>query len=122
MVPLFGMTFIFSRILSGLGVAYFPGAKKDGMLAAQQKVHDTKIVGSALIIELAVCACFMVLLSHAAGLILVAVGLLCFAWYRRRAVRDFGGVTGDTAGCFLSMTELGQAFALAVIAGIMHLI
>ena len=122
MVPLFGLTFVISRILSGLGVAYFPGAKKDGMLATQQKVHDTKIVGSALIIELAICACFMVILHHLAGLILVAVALLCFAWYRVRAVRDFGGVTGDTAGCFLCMAELAQVLALAVFAAATHLI
>ena len=111
MIPVFCFGFVLSRVLSGLGVTYFPGAKKEGMVASLQKKNDGKIVGSALIIEFAVCACLMVLFSHAAGAVAVAVSLLCFAWYRFRAVRDFGGVTGDTAGCFLCMTELAQAFA-----------
>ncbi len=121
LVPVFGFTFILSRILSGLGVTYFPGAKKEGMVASQQKMNDAKIVGSALIIEFAVCACLMALIMHAAGLIVAGASLLCFAWYRYRAVKDFGGVTGDTAGCFLCMTELAQVLVLAIIAGAAHL-
>ncbi|MBQ9464887.1 MAG: adenosylcobinamide-GDP ribazoletransferase [Lachnospiraceae bacterium] len=121
LVPVYALGFVLSRVLSGLGVTYFPGAKKDGMVASIRQQDDARITGSFLIIELAVAACFMVIVSHAAGLIAVAVSLLCFAWYRRRAIRDFGGVTGDTAGCFLSMCELAQALTLAICAVVMHL-
>ena len=122
MIPVFCIGFVLSRALSGLGVTYFPGAKKEGMLASLQKKNEAKIVGSFLIIEFAVCACFTVILNHIAGPVVVLVSLLCFAWYRRRAVRDFGGVTGDTAGCFLCMTELAQVCVIAVTAVILHLV
>ena len=47
-----------------------------------------------------------------------AVNALVFLWYRVMSMRQFGGVTGDLAGCFVTVAELGTALVLALTAGL----
>ena len=51
-------------------------------------------------------------LFFAAGLIIVQ-GMVFF-WYRRMAMREFGGVTGDLAGYFLQVCELASLIWIVV--------
>mgnify|MGYP000444187120 CR=1 FL=1 len=48
--------------------------------------------------------------------------LAVFIWYYRMSVKQFGGVTGDLAGCFLQVCELAGLAAAAVLlkAGLME--
>ena len=43
-----------------------------------------------------------------ACVVLSAVGTVL--WYRKKTLREFGGVTGDTSGFFLQMCELMMLF------------
>ena len=56
----------------------------------------------------------------AAGVLLMT-HLAVFIWYYRMSVKQFGGVTGDLAGCFLQVCELAGLAAAAVLlkAGLM---
>ena len=42
------------------------------------------------------------------GAILLLCALLSLLWYRRMAMKEFGGVTGDTSGFFLQICELSM--------------
>ena len=56
----------------------------------------------------------MIYIQWLSGL-LVSIGLLlCTFYYRHKAYKEFGGVTGDTSGFFLVIAEGLSLFILAV--------
>ena len=55
----------------------------------------------------------MLLYAPIPALILIGWAAVAVIWYLR-VVRRFGGVTGDLAGWFLMITELGFALSLAL--------
>ncbi len=51
----------------------------------------------------------------AAGLCMMGSALLIFGLYYRLSIKYFGGMTGDLAGCFVSVCELVMLILLAVV-------
>ena len=47
--------------------------------------------------------------------VLLMTHLAVFIWYYRMSVKQFGGVTGDLAGCFLQVCELAGLAAATVL-------
>ncbi len=109
-----GLTFVVSRCLSGLTSLYFKKAKKEGMLYEETR-SGSKAVAAVLWILLVVSLGAMVIVKPLPGAVVAASFLLYTAIYRYRAYREFGGVTGDTAGYFLTSSEIVAAAALAII-------
>lgn len=97
--------FYLSRILSGIAVVSFRCAKKEGLLYLFSSRAHEKIVKVALYVQLAVCIVFLWYKLGLLGVILTAGSLLMFAYYHHRAYRELGGITGDTAGYFVTMCE-----------------
>ncbi len=114
----FCMGFILSRILSGLGVVCLPSAKTDGMLAHFADAADKKRVKIILTLELLLCVGGMLLLYVPAGIFLPAAAFLWSAYYVRKTKKELGGVTGDTAGYFVTMCEGVLALAAAILGGV----
>jgi len=108
------MGYVFSRILSGLSVVFFRKAKKEGMVAASADAASGS-VGWILGLELAACAAAMLVASPWYGLVCLTVGICCFGWYRHMAYEDFGGITGDLAGYFLQVCELGVLAGIVLV-------
>ena len=106
---------VLSRICSGLAAELLPKARKTGMLTdmvGTGRQNENVIILAA---ELVLCAALLFASPLPAFLILAAQA--CLAWYYRRvALREFGGVTGDLAGWYLCMSELAGIWAF-VIAG-----
>lgn len=98
--------YVLSRIFSGLSVVTFKKAKKEGMAAASADASPG-LVKWVLILEFVICAAIMIIIRPLYGMVSLAVGACCFAWYRRMAYKNFGGITGDLAGYFLQTCELG---------------
>lgn len=98
--------FVLSRSFGVLSAILFKNARKDGMLVAfTENISKLK--------ALMITAFFMVVASVAMLFVAPYAGLccvmLCIAWffaYRALAMRQFGGVTGDTTGFYLQITEL----------------
>lgn len=98
--------YVLSRSLSGLCAAMLPNARGTGMLhyvtERLRRRRALAVLGAA-----ALCACAgMVLLSPLPGLAGAALALATVPVYRVLVRRQFGGVTGDTAGFFLQCCEL----------------
>ena len=98
--------FIISRLLSAFAVATFPIAKNSGL------VH-TFASASAKRFTALWCYIFFLLISLALiyfyrflGIALVGASLSVFCFYFVVAVKNFGGITGDTAGWFVQMCEI----------------
>lgn len=117
----FAGAFFLSRVLSALAVFSFPQAKKDGMLAdtSAEGKRVRKTVTAVLLLEGALCAALMIFAHPAGGAAQIGTALCVFVYYRYRSQKEFGGITGDTAGWFVCITETAMAAAAAVVSTVL---
>ena len=107
-----GLTFVASRCLSGLTSLLLRKARKSGMLYEETR-NDQKGTVICLVLELLAAGGFMLWLNVLSGAVVLLAFAIYTAYYRHIAYREFGGVTGDTAGFFLTTGEVIAAVALA---------
>ncbi len=112
-LKIFCLGFTMSRALSGLGVVFFPSAKKDGLLFYFAGSAHEKVVKAVLLAELFLCVALMVSISFGTGILVTAAALGVFWYYRWRTKRELSGITGDTAGYFVTVCEAAMAVAAA---------
>ena len=98
--------FVLSRALSGLCAVNLPNARKAGMLCAFTSLARRRTATAALALPGFAAAAGMICLSPAAGGTAAVFAVLSALVYRRFAMAQFGGVTGDTSGFFLQLCEL----------------
>lgn len=105
--------FFLSRCLSGLGVVTLKAAKKEGILYTFADSAGRKIVICVLCLQMLLCVLLMVYFSWKAAAAVVTAAILSFVYYRCRSYKEFGGITGDTAGYFLTICEMAMVIATA---------
>lgn len=109
----FGFAFILSRLLSAFAVASFPIAKNSGLVHTFSTMSARRFTaiwcGAWFVL---ICAA-MILLFDEAALFVIVPCILVFIFYYFMAKKNFGGITGDTAGWFVQLCEIS---ALAVFA------
>lgn len=108
-------SFFLSRCLSGLSVLIFPKAKKEGMIAAESGTKKRAFVITILCIQFAAAAMGLVYLTGLSGLLLLFAMLLSFVYYFFMSGKHFGGITGDTAGFYVCLSELTGLIAFDII-------
>lgn len=128
------MIFVMERAFSGLSVVTFPAAKQDGLAAGFARAARKRTERLILVLWLALCAIIGLTCSilgsrrvnygtdvwRTAGagclaVTLLLVFLVIFIWYYRRSKKEFGGVTGDLAGCFLQICEVSGFAAMVIL-------
>ena len=98
---------VLSRSLSGLFAVTLPNARGSGLLASFTAPMDARRARGVLGLWTAACAAGMVLLDPwTGGFALAGAGAACL-YYIAVSRRQFGGITGDLAGFFLQLCELG---------------
>ena len=112
-----GLTFVISRSLLGLTSFFFPKAKKEGMLYEETKTKP-RVVVILLSIQLAAAVGVSLWMDLLSGSMVVLLYTLHTIYYRYTVYKNFGGVTGDTAGYFLTT---GEILAALVLAGTLYL-
>ncbi len=113
---LLGVGYVLSRTLSAIGVVTLRPARKDGLLVAFAGSAHRTVVLAGLFAELLVCAAALLLLSPSAGGLVCAGAFAVFFGYRRMSRRAFGGISGDTAGWFVTVCE-SVTVVLCAVAG-----
>ena len=108
-------SFFLSRCLSGISVVTFPSAKKDGMLYVFASNSHKNIVKWILYLQSTACIGFMLYQSLSAGITVTVTAFFVFAYYYYRTRKEFGGITGDTAGYFVVLCEGCMMVAAAII-------
>lgn len=68
---------------------------------------------AVLVCEGTVSLIYMFLMDLTAGICAAAAAVLFTLWYRKLCLKQFGGVTGDTAGFYVAA---GEGFLLTVAA------
>lgn len=107
--------FFLSRCLCGISAVSFPPAKNDGMLYTFANSSHKKIVKGSLYLQSAVCIGLMCFWSFPAGLTVAVAAVLAFVYYFYGSRKEFGGITGDTAGYFVLLCEVCIVVAAAFI-------
>ncbi len=105
-IVVIALGFVLSRALSGIGAVSFKSAKSDGTLQSFVKPAHRKITLTVLVVVAVITAFSMAYFSIFSGISAVIGAVLCFAFYRASAYKNFGGITGDLAGWFLQICEL----------------
>ena len=90
-------------------------AKKEGLLytfaSSAQKVR----VKTALYFQAALCMVLMLFVSGWYGATAIGAALLSFLYFKRKSYKELGGITGDTAGFFVTVCEAAAAVTVAVV-------
>jgi adenosylcobinamide-GDP ribazoletransferase len=111
----FILGFVLARVMSGLSVMITKPAGNKGTLEQFSTASERKTVTAMLVLEYIVTVALMI---YAAPLYGGAVAVISAVWlviYRHICDRDFGGVTGDTSGWFLCITECLCALTIAIL-------
>ena len=110
--------FMLSRCLSALSVLTFKLAKKEGMLyyEATSAAGGRKLNLILISVTGAASVLAMVYFTWPFEYIMLAAAALSFAWYKYVSYKQFGGITGDTAGYFVVICETAIAAAAALTA------
>lgn len=114
-LPFLCIGFLLSRALSGLSVVTFPLAKNSGLAATFSNEAKKVLTKRVMLLYILLSAASMLLLNWKLGIICLAGALLTYVYYRQKAIKEFGGITGDLAGYFLQLCEL--IMAVGVILG-----
>ena len=113
-IIIYCLVFVISRCCSGLTSVFFSKARTTGMISDMTRDVKRPVV-AGLIIQLIAAAGVMIWLKIFCGMA-VLLGAVVFTFiYRQKAYKEFGGVTGDTAGWYLSVLET----VCAVVVGVM---
>ena len=112
-IAIFGLIFVVSRGLSGIAAMVFNKAKPDGMLYEETK-NRKKAPMVLLLIQLVIGAAAMIYMEPLYGAAVLSGAALSTLYYRSKAYKEFGGVTGDTAGYFLTVSEVVMTLVLSV--------
>lgn len=115
-IGVFALSFVMARILSAIAVLSFPQAKAEGMVHTFSESADSKkgLVRIILFVEWILCAGGMIWVNWILGITTVLCSGLFFLYYYLRTKREIGGITGDTAGYFVTCTEVAAGVTAAV--------
>lgn len=111
----FAALFVLNRALAGVVLLSQPAAVGSSL---GKSFHDAAAKKTSLILLaafLAAAAAVMIGCGGLAGGVALAGCLGWTAWYKRIALREFGGVTGDLSGWYLQWCELAGLFLLVMV-------
>lgn len=106
--------YVLSRIMSAMAVVWFSLSGKGGTLFTFTSSAHKLTVKIILIFLIVLVSLVCIIISPIMGVLEV---LLCFwiwTYYYYMSKRKFGGITGDLAGYFLSVCELGVVLYLGI--------
>ncbi len=110
-----GLSFLLSRAMSGLAVAWFPLAKDTGLAHSFASAADKTRVRRVLLALAVILAAGMCFIYPIPGALMVMACGGVFLYYKGMAAKKFGGLTGDLAGWFLQTAELFMLGALVLV-------
>ena len=108
------LIFVISRSLSGITSIVFTKAKKDGMLSNETN-GNMKSVTVALVIWLVLALVLMILTDVLIAAAVIITFIIFTVYYRYMTLKHFKGVSGDTAGYFVTVSQSLASVILALI-------
>lgn len=112
-ILLYSITFVISRAVSGISARLLKKAKKDGMLYEETKGNGNIII-IMLLLQLVLAIGIMIYINPLPAIIILGAMAAVFVLYIIMSYKEFGGVTGDTAGYLVVNLETYMLAALSV--------
>lgn len=114
-LPIFGFSLIAERAVSVFCLLHFPIAPKNGMAA--DFVHSSDISSSKIILTVffAISILGAAWFDRKTAAVLLIYFMCAAFWYAAKMRREIGGLTGDTAGFFLQVTEIGALWLVLIL-------
>ena len=106
--------FFLARCISGSAVVTLQPAKKEGLLYTFASGAQKEKVKRGLYLQLILCMGLMIIISKEYGVAAIIASLLSFLYFKKKSYKEFGGITGDTAGFFVTVCEAAVAVAVAI--------
>ncbi|MBR0399731.1 MAG: adenosylcobinamide-GDP ribazoletransferase [Mogibacterium sp.] len=109
--------FFTARAFSALGVLNLRSAKNEGMLFYEASCAGSGRKANNILCSLWICAVsiLIIYIDPVMGIAEMLTAAACFAWYKYKCYKEFGGITGDTAGWFVTVCETALAAAAALV-------
>ncbi|MCR4696521.1 MAG: adenosylcobinamide-GDP ribazoletransferase [Lachnospiraceae bacterium] len=120
-IIIFCLVFVLSRCLSGFLAINFKSAK-EGTLNYFSKNSSKVLVSIVVIIEAIICLAGMGLINIFLMIAVLISALITIIYYCLKTKKEFGGVTGDTAGYFLLILERNALIAIVLVKFLMELL
>lgn len=108
---------VLSRSWVSLAATTIPNARGSGLLATFTSAAAGRRNRVLVLLWLAL-ALVLVAAQGIPGLAAAAASALTALWFYRFSKKEFGGITGDLAGCYLQLLELAMLFAAALTGGL----
>lgn len=116
---LLAYSFVISRCLSGLSLVWFQAARKEGLsylIAASAHRQAVRVV---LVLVLGGCFIGLILVSPVIGAVMALAAMWVWTYYFYMSRKQFGGITGNLAGYFLSLCELSSVLIIGLMGRVM---
>ena len=118
MLPLISLGYVLSRALSGFSIVMFPAARDSGLARTFQDGANRRRTGVVMTGWAVLAVGAMMVISPVMAAAAVSCAGLVFIYYRNVSMKQFGGITGDLAGYFLQLCELGMLIGIVLTGGI----
>lgn len=118
-LQLLGLSYIISRILSGMSLVWFPAAKEEGISYSISSAANKRTVKVVLATFLAISFISAVLIQPVIGAVMALAAMWVWTYYFYMSKKQFGGITGDLAGYFLCLCELSCVLVIGMIGRVM---
>ena len=114
-LEIIALCFVLSRALSALNISKEKCAKDSGLLFMFSSAAHKRVVAISSGIYIAVCVGLMYIISEKTALCVSAAYLVVEAYYLYKTKKEFGGITGDTAGWLVCVEELVMIAVIALV-------
>lgn len=105
-IILFCISFVVSRILSGISVMTIKNARQSGMVSTLTKNSEKKPVLVMLFIYYILVISLVFYMNKIYAAVLLFVSVAGYFIYRKKVLKEIDGMTGDTSGYYLCIMEL----------------
>jgi adenosylcobinamide-GDP ribazoletransferase len=108
------ISFVLSRTLSALALVIFHPAKNSGLLRTFSDLAQKRTVRTVMLLFLVLCFAFLLVLDWKSGTLVIVAAALAFWYYHHMSQKQFGGITGDLAGYFVTLCEWFSLLAVVL--------
>ena len=121
-VPVLCFAFAIARTLSALSVTNFPNANPKGTAATFGSNSYKKRVNLVMVIYLILFCGAAIALRPVYGIVMTLTAFAVWGYYYKMSMKYFGGITGDLAGFFTSVSEMAMVLTVVIASRIMEVL
>lgn len=114
-----GLSYVISRILSGMSYVWFPSAKEDGVMHSFATAAHKRTVKVVLVTLLALTIISAVLIQPVIGAVMALAAMWVWTYYFYMSKKQFGGITGDLTGYFICLCEVSCVLVIGMMGRVM---